>query len=61
MEDSMKKTKIRKVLAAVSVVSVAAGLVLAAGCKSGCGNGSCSGGKGTTTTTPPKSSCTGSK
>ena len=41
----MKKTRSRKVLAAVSVVSVAAGLVLAAGCKSSCSGGSCSGSK----------------
>jgi hypothetical protein len=67
MEGSMKKTKIRKVLAAVSVVSVAGGLVLAAGCKSSCGagscggKGSCSGGKGTTTQQQPKSSCSGAK
>ena len=63
----MKKSNIRKVLAAVSVVSVAAGLVLAAGCKSSCsggscGKGSCSGGKGATSDQPaPKSSCSGSK
>ena len=57
----MKKTDLRKVLAAVTVVSVAAGLVLAAGCKSSCSGGSCSGGKPATTDTQPKSSCSGSK
>ena len=58
----MKKTKIRKVLAAVSVAGVAAGIVLAAGCKSSCSGGSCSGSKGTSSTEPaPKSSCSGSK
>ncbi len=58
----MKKTDLRKVLAAVSVVSVAAGLVLAAGCKSSCSGGSCSGSKpATSTDTQPKSSCSGSK
>ncbi|MGO8705474.1 MAG: FeoB-associated Cys-rich membrane protein [Candidatus Brocadiia bacterium] len=55
----MKKTDLRKVLAAVTVVSVAAGLVLAAGCKSSCSGGSCSGGKPASTDTQPKSSCTG--
>ncbi|MGD1000955.1 MAG: hypothetical protein ABSA67_09695 [Candidatus Brocadiia bacterium] len=56
----MKKTDLRKVLAAVTVVSVAAGLVLAGGCKSSCSGGSCSGGKpATTDTTQPKSSCSG--
>jgi hypothetical protein len=59
MEGSMKKTDLRKVLAAVSVVSVAAGLVLAAGCKSSCSGGSC-GGKPATSDTQPKSSCSGS-
>ena len=63
----MKKNKIRKVLAAVSVVGVAAGLVLAAGCKGGCGSGSCSkgscsGNKGAgTDQTAPKTSCSGGK
>ena len=52
----MKKTDLRKVLAAVSVVSVAAGLVLAAGCKSSCSGGLCSGSKpATSTDTQPKS------
>lgn len=56
----MKKTDLRKVLAAVSVVSVAAGLVLATGCKSSCSGGSCSGSKGASSEqTQPKSSCSG--
>jgi hypothetical protein len=56
----MKKTDLRKVLAAVSVVSVAGGLLLATGCKSSCSGGSCSGGKGAgSDQTQPKSSCTG--
>ncbi len=62
----MKKTRIRKVLAAVSVMSVAAGLVLAAGCKSSCSGGSCSGSKGSCSgkgassdQSAPKSSCSG--
>jgi hypothetical protein len=62
----MKKDKIRKVLAAVSVAGIAAGLILAAGCKSSCGSGSCSkgscsGSKGASSEATPKSSCSGSK
>jgi hypothetical protein len=60
MEGAMKKTDLRKVLAAVSVVSLAGGLVLATGCKSSCSGGSCSGSKGASSDqTQPKSSCTG--
>ena len=62
----MKKDKIRKVLAAVSVAGMAAGLILAAGCKSSCSSGSCSkgscsGNKGASSDTAPKSPAPDSK